>query len=66
MTENVVTTPSTNLKNAIRWLGEVMQEHPEKNRTSVLREAELRFDLTPAECCFLDQNFDQVLKKAEG
>ena len=54
---HVVQPQSANLKAAIRWLSEVMQEHPEKQRQQVVRDAGLRFDLTPAECEFLDKNF---------
>jgi len=31
--------------------------NPEKDRCVLLREAEVRFDLSPAECDFLDRNF---------
>jgi hypothetical protein len=36
---------------------ETLQQHPKKTRASVLREAEMRFDLTPLECEFLDKHF---------
>jgi len=55
-----VLTPSANLKKAVVWLGETMQEHPEKKREKVLQEAQLRFDLTPAECEFLQNNFSKA------
>jgi len=55
-------TPSANLKKAIAWLSETVQKHPEKKRDRVLCEAELRFDLTPAECSFLDNNFKKISK----
>ena len=54
-------TPSANLKKAICWLSETLQRHPEKKRDIVLAEAELRFDLTPAECEFLNKNFKEVI-----
>lgn len=54
-------TPSANLKKAICWLGETVREHPEKRRDVILAEAELRFDLTPAECEFLNSNFKNVI-----
>lgn len=50
-------TKSTKLKKALAWMAESLNEQPEKNRRAVLQEAELRFDLTPAECAFLDQHF---------
>lgn len=48
---------SANLKKALTWMAETLAEHPEKKRMIVLREAELRFDLTPLECEFLDTHF---------
>ncbi len=53
-------TRSAALKKAIRWISETVQEHPEKEREQVLREAQLRFDLSPAECEFLDANFTDM------
>lgn len=48
---------STNLKKALLWMAETLQDHPEKKRPTVLQEAELRFDLNPLECDFLDKHF---------
>jgi hypothetical protein len=53
-------TTSTNLQKAVAWIGETMQQHPDKQRAKVLAEAELRFDLTPAECEFLRRHFRQA------
>ena len=50
------------LKKAVRWISDTLLEHPEKTRKQVIREAELRFDLTPTECEFLDKNFDDLDK----
>jgi len=54
-------TQSAGLKKAICWLSEVTKQHPEKKRDIILNEAELRFDLTPAECEFLNSNFKDVV-----
>ena len=48
---------SANLKKAVSWIGETVREHPEKSRGEIITEAQLRFDLTPRECEFLNQNF---------
>jgi hypothetical protein len=48
---------SANLKKAVCWIGETVKEHPEKSREGIISEAEMRFDLTPRECEFLNQNF---------
>ena len=45
------------VKKALRWVSETIQNHPEKKREAVIKEAEIRFDLSPAECEFLDNNF---------
>ena len=54
--ENVATV-STKLQKAVCWISEVVQEHPEKKRKQILREAQVRFDLTPTECEFLEDKF---------
>ncbi len=51
---------TTNLQKAISWIGDIMQEHPEKKRQQVLSDAQVRFDLNPAECEFLSNNFADV------
>ncbi len=50
-------TKSAQLKKALAWMAETLLDNPEKQRLAVLREAELRFDLTPKECAFLDKHF---------
>nr|WP_320013235.1 hypothetical protein [uncultured Desulfobulbus sp.] len=51
---------STKLKNAITWMADSIQNNPEKARHLVVQEAELRFDLTPVECEFLDKHFTKA------
>jgi hypothetical protein len=48
---------STNLQKAVAWLGETLRLRPDRPRGTVIAEAGLRFDLTPAECGFLKRNF---------
>lgn len=48
---------SAKLKKALTWMAETLQAYPEKNRLTVLQEAEIRFDLTPLECEFLNKHF---------
>ena len=55
--QSPVQTKSAKLKKALIWVGETLQAHPEKQRQTVVQEAIFRFDLTPAECAFLNQNF---------
>jgi hypothetical protein len=47
------------MKKVLCWLSESVRNHPEKNRISLLREAEIRYDLSPKECAFLDANFSE-------
>jgi hypothetical protein len=54
---------SANLKKAVCWVSETVQDHPERTRDNVISEAELRFDLTPRECEFLDKNFRKIIEK---
>ena len=55
-TENIQPA-SDKLKKALKWMSATTQECPGKKRENILREAEIRFDLSPAECEFLDSNF---------
>lgn len=48
---------SDKLKKALKWLSETTRECENRKRADILREAETRFDLSPAECEFLDNNF---------
>ncbi|MBI5557914.1 MAG: hypothetical protein HY885_09770 [Deltaproteobacteria bacterium] len=49
--------PGDKMKKVLRWVCEVLEEHPEKVRKDVFREAQVRFDLSPLECEFLDTHF---------
>lgn len=55
--QSPLTTQSNKVKKALIWLSETLQERPEKKRSTVLEEATIRFDLTPAECEFVRKNF---------
>lgn len=43
------------IRKAVRWVCETARNNPEKNRSDIVREAEIRFDLSPLECDFLDR-----------
>ncbi|RJX27035.1 MAG: hypothetical protein C4531_14665 [Desulfurivibrio sp.] len=49
--------PGDKMKKVLSWVSEILEEHPEKKRTDVFREAQIRFDLSPLECEFLDCHF---------
>lgn len=43
------------IRKAVGWISEMVREHPEKPRAQIVKEAGIRFDLTPRECTFLEQ-----------
>lgn len=49
--------PGDKMKKVICWVCEEMKEHPEKKRDALYQEAEIRFDLSPLECEFLNSHF---------
>ncbi|MGB5687342.1 MAG: hypothetical protein WBM35_16150 [Candidatus Electrothrix sp.] len=56
---------SSNLQKAVQWIGETMRDHPIKQRNQVVNDAQLRFDLTPAESEFLSHNFKELAAGSE-
>lgn len=50
-------TGGERVKKALAWLSEELDHHPQKGRNATLKEAQIRFDLSPAECDFLEKNF---------
>jgi hypothetical protein len=42
---------------AVKWMSDVIKEHPERSKREIILEAELRFDLSPSECEFLNKKF---------
>ncbi len=59
-TSNTLLSTSTSLQKAVAWIGKTMQQCPDGQRATVIAQAELRFDLTPAECEFLNRHFCQA------
>ena len=47
------------MKKVLQWISDMAHDHPEKKRTTLLKEAESYFDLTPKECLFLERNFTE-------
>lgn len=56
---NRLPTSSDKVKKAIYWMSEELHNNPQKKRNAVIREAEIRFDLSPADCEFLSKNFTE-------
>ncbi len=51
--------PGDKMKKAICAFSELLQEHPEKNRATLLHQVEIKFDLSPKECEFLDNQLSE-------
>ena len=44
-------------KQALTELSELLIKYPDKSRKELLQQVEIKFDLTPKECDFLNKNF---------
>jgi len=49
----VVEEEGKKIRDAVKWISEMCQQHPEKRRSSFILEAEAKFDLSPKEAEFL-------------
>jgi hypothetical protein len=47
------------IRKAVQWISDMVREHPDKARDLIVKEAEIRFDLTPRECSYLDKELDK-------
>jgi len=47
------------IKKALQTFSELLEKQPEKSRLALLHEVEVRFDLSPKECEFLNSHFDR-------
>ncbi len=45
------------MKKVLCWVSEVLQNNPKKKRKDLFHEAQIRFDLSPKECEFLNKHF---------
>ncbi len=57
MSQHPTQKPGDKTKQALTELAHLVEQYPEKSRQALLQEVEIKFDLTPKECAFLDQNF---------
>lgn len=62
-TQHPTQAPGDKIKKAICAFSELLTQHPEKNRATLLRQVEIQFDLSPKECEFLDKNLSECTKK---
>ena len=54
------------LKKAVQYFSELVDSHPEKSRLELLRKVELQFDLSPADCEFLNKHLAGTDHKADA
>lgn len=47
------------MRRVIMWISETVKENPRRSRKNILREAEIKFDLSPLECEFLDSRLSE-------
>lgn len=48
--------PGDRMKKTLCWISEMMLSHPEKSRRQIIAKAQVRFDLSPKECSFIERN----------
>jgi len=58
-----VSPPGDRIRKAIKWVSDAVLSQPDKSRSKLLEEAEIRFNLSPRECEFLNCNFGETRKE---
>ena len=51
------------MRQVVRWISETVQTYPQKDRLVILREAEIKFDLSPRECEFIESKLNETIDK---
>lgn len=54
------------LKKAVQYFSELVDAHPEKSRLELLQRVELQFDLSPADCEFLNKHLARTDPDTDG
>lgn len=49
------------IRKTVRWICETLRDHPERSRMEVIREAQVRFDLSPLEADFVTEKLGKEL-----
>ncbi len=57
MTHHTTQKIGDKTRQALTELTSLLEQHPERTRKELLQLVEVKFDLTPKECEFLNQNF---------
>ncbi len=55
-----------NLRKAVRWICDSVLANPEKKRADIIKEAEIKFDLSPKECAFLDEKISKEIDEGKN
>ncbi len=61
MSDRGIQPEGEKIRKAVHWLCEELKLHPEKSRKKILAEAELRFDLSPLECDFINKKLSEEI-----
>jgi len=51
------------MRRVVLWISETVQTSPQKNRLAILREAEIKFDLSPRECEFIESKLNEAMNE---
>jgi len=54
------------MRKTVRWICETLRLYPEKSRQQVIKEAQIRFDLSPLEAAFIDEKLGKGELKEKG
>jgi len=57
MSESTLFPPGDKLQKAVKEFSDLLLEKPEKERRHLLQEIELKYDLSPKDCEFLNRHF---------
>lgn len=52
------------IKNAIKWISEMKEQHPDKSMMMITDEANIKFDLNPMESEFIIKFFKEEEQKS--
>lgn len=54
------------LKKAVHYFSEIVESYPEKSRLELLQKVQLQFDLSPAQCEFLNKYLTDEAGKGDN
>ncbi|EKD39314.1 MAG: hypothetical protein ACD_75C00442G0007 [uncultured bacterium] len=59
MPKTTIHPPGEKMKKAIKELSELLTSKPGTNRSQLLQQVAIKFDLSPNECAFLERHFKE-------